>query len=97
MVWKHIPKNYINYLKDKDIEIKEKYKFVFPLAKLQNIISNQAEKGTTNIELSYKLNDKIYIIQNAEEYSHLSGASVFDRKFLALGVVPVSEMGLCRW
>jgi len=85
------PKNYINYQKNKEIEIKEKYKFRFPLAKIQNIITNQAEKGAADIELSYILNNKQYSFRNAETDPFLSNASLFQRKFLALGAVPVDD------
>lgn len=91
------PKNYIKFMKEKNIEISNTYKFKVPLMEIQNIITTYTEKGMKDIKLSYRLDGRIIDIENAEDDKFLSGAPLLQRKFLALKAVPESDHGLCMW
>src|SRR5574341_130871 len=82
------PKHYIEYMKDKNEDLRAGFKYKIPFVMLQNIITQLANKGVRNIELMYESGGEIFYTRNAELDPLLSNASTFQIKFLSQRAVP---------
>ena len=91
------PKHYVQYMKDKNEDFRTTFKYKIPFVKLQNIVTQLANKGVRNIELSYERGGEVFYTKNAELDPLLSNASIFQIKFLSQRAVPDDERGLCMW
>jgi len=91
------PKHYVQYMKDKNEDFRTTFMYKIPFVKLQNIVTQLANKGVRNIELSYEREGEIFYTKNAELDPLLNNASIFQIKFLSQRAVPDDERGLCMW
>ena len=92
-----VPKTYVDYMKDKNEDVRTRFKYKIPFVMLQNIVTESAKVGTRNIKLMYERGSEIFYTKNAELDPLLSNASIFQIKFLSQRAVPDDERGLCMW
>ena len=91
------PKSYVDYMRDKNEDFRTTFKYKIPFVKLQNIVTQLANKGVRNIELEYERGGEVFYTKNAELDPLLNNASIFQIKFLSQRAVPDDERGLCMW
>ena len=92
-----IPASYIEYMNDKNEGVRTRFRYKIPFAMLQNMVTQLAKRGGTNIKLEYERGGEIFNTRNAELDPILSNASIFQIKFLSQRAVPDDERGLCMW
>jgi len=92
-----LPKEYIEYLKTKDIDMRIYYKYKIPYIKFQNLITGYSKSGLNNLDIIYQRNGKTFTVKNAQNDPKLSKQSIFKTKFFYLRAVPDDSRGLCMW
>ena len=84
-------------MNDKNEGVRTRFRYKIPFAMLQNMVTQLAKRGGTNIKLEYERGGEIFNTRNAELDPILSNASIFQIKFLSQRAVPDDERGLCMW